>query len=92
MKVSRNVTERQVTKTYVETIEDEVFTLELTREEAIMLLAVSGSVSGYVATNSIRSLTDRLYSELKDTLDVEWDSPAIVKYTDNIISMRVGRQ
>lgn len=88
MKVEKKTVAREV----VTTTEEEVFSLELSREEACALQAVLGHISGSANTNNIRNTTNKIYQGLSE-LGINYFSGEVAKYAKNIRhGMEVGNR
>lgn len=77
MKVAKNSRKAEVVTYRVE----EVYTLELNKDEATALMALVGTVSGHRETNNVRTVTDRIYNGLKDAGISFLGNPDVDNYT-----------
>lgn len=81
MQVNKETRVREVvTKTEVE---EEVFVLELSREEANALQAVVGRISGSCKTDNLRDTTNAIYHALDDA-GIDWFKEPVQKYNRHI--------
>ena len=89
MKVEKNTVSREVfTRS---TVEDEVFTFELTREQACALHAVLGTIHGHVDTNNVRDVVTSPLWKALEAAGIHWTASEVTKYSRNIRkSMTVG--
>lgn len=75
---------RVVKKTVVVEETEQVFTLELNREEACALMAVCGRIIGSTEKNSLRdTVTSPLWKELNKS--ISFYDPDVQKYADTVV-------
>lgn len=90
--IEKKTVEREVTRTVTETVSEEVYSIELNREQVCALFAVLGAVGGSVDENNPRDVTDEIYWNLSNVAGINYSTPAVKKYSDNIgRSLRVGK-
>lgn len=78
---------RKVPREVVTTVEEEEFTLTLSREEAAALYAVVGNITGHTVNDNPRKVvTSDLWRSLGHS-GLDWDSGDVFKYRQSIQTM-----